>query len=68
MCYDLMQYGKVKQLTSSIARVWTYPRTLKKDGSLKNAIINRVKKEIGRFATMFYPLPYHDTKISTNEG
>lgn len=67
MCYDLMRYGKVRQVRSVKARVWTFPRTLKKEGTLSNAFMNRVKKELGRLHTMFRPLPAHDTKTSTND-
>ncbi|MES2703276.1 MAG: glycosyltransferase family 2 protein [Bacteroidota bacterium] len=67
MCFDLMKYGKVKQVKESIARPWTFPRTLQKEGSLANAVFNRVKKEIQRLPSMFYPMPVHDTKTSTND-
>lgn len=53
MCYDLMKYGKVKQVRSAKARVWTGPRTLKKDGSLTRAFRIRIAKEIKRFSIYF---------------
>jgi len=53
MCYDLMKYGKVKQVRSSKSRVWTGPRTLKKDGSLTRAFRIRIAKELKRFSIYF---------------
>lgn len=53
MCYDLMKYGKVKQVRSAEARVWTGPRTLKKDGSLAKSFRIRIIKEIKRFSIYF---------------
>jgi glycosyltransferase involved in cell wall biosynthesis len=67
MCFDLMQYGKVKQVSSAKARVWTRPRTLKLDGSFANALYKRCKKEVKRLHTFLTPLPMHDTKSSTND-
>src|SRR5690606_38122380 len=67
LCFDLMNYGIVKQVKSESARVWTDPRTLQRDGSLKKALYNRIKKEIGRFSTLFIPHPPHDTKTSKND-
>lgn len=67
MCFDLMQFGKVKQVKSSRARVWTSPRTLQQDGSLGRALLTRVLKELKRVTTLLRPLPPHDTKTSTND-
>lgn len=67
MCFDLMQFGKVRQVKARDARVWTFPRTLKKDGTLKQALINRVAKEVKRFHTLLRPMAAHDTKTSTND-
>lgn len=67
MCFDLMQYGKIKQVKDRDARVWTYPRTLKREGTLGQALFNRVVKEIKRIPQMFYAMRQHDTKTSTNE-
>jgi glycosyltransferase involved in cell wall biosynthesis len=67
MCFDLMRYGKVKQVKSPEARVWTYPRTLRREGSLKQAIFNRIVKEIRRIPSMFYSMRPHNTKVSTND-
>jgi len=67
MCFDLMQYGKIKQVKARSACVWTHPRSLQKDGSLSRALRTRVLKEIKRFSSMFVPHPPHDTKTSTND-
>jgi glycosyltransferase involved in cell wall biosynthesis len=67
MCFDLMQFGKVRQVKARDARVWTFPRTLRKEGSLTQAMINRVTKEFKRFHTMFSPMEPHDTKTSSND-
>ncbi|WP_162054843.1 glycosyltransferase family 2 protein [Pontibacter pamirensis] len=67
MCYDLMQFGKVKQVKASRARIWTSPRTLQQDGSFGEALRTRTYKELKRATTMLKPLPLHDTKTSTNE-
>lgn len=68
MCFDLMQYGKVKQLRIGRARVWTKPRTLQRDGSFTKALMLRLSKELKRLHTLLKPYPMHDTKTSTNEG
>jgi glycosyltransferase involved in cell wall biosynthesis len=67
MCFDLMQYGTVKQVRAGSARIWTFPRALQRDGSLGKAIYNRIVKELHRIHTMFYPCPMHNTKTSANE-
>lgn len=64
MCFDLMRYGKVKQIRSSEARVWTNPRTLQAEGSLGRNFYIRVKTELRRLLTMLFPHRPHDTKIS----
>jgi cellulose synthase/poly-beta-1,6-N-acetylglucosamine synthase-like glycosyltransferase len=66
MCMSLMEYGKVKQVRSNKARVWTGPRTLQRDGNLSTALFNRVKKESKRFFKNFNSkLPedaFHESK------
>ena len=54
MCYDLMKYGKVIAVKSADSRVWTGPRTLKKEGSFATALKTRVVKEIKRFSIYFH--------------
>lgn len=67
MCFDLMKFGKVKQVKSPKARVWTGPRALQRDGSFGKALSNRIMRETKRFSSMFRPLPAHDTKTSAND-
>ena len=50
---DLMKFGKIKQVRSSKATVWTGPRTLQKDGTLFQALKNRFTKEFKRFFSYF---------------
>ncbi len=57
MCMDLMKYGKIKQVKSSRARVWTAPRTLQRDGNFFQAILSRLKKEISNFSMNFHTKP-----------
>lgn len=66
LCFDLMQFGKIKQVRSNRARAWTYPRTLQLEGGFSKALYNRLKKETKQFASLFRPLPPHDTKTSKN--
>lgn len=63
MCYDLMKYGKVKQIRSSNNRVWTGVRTLKKSGSFGQVMVKRILKEIKRFSIYFNTkMKYHPPK------
>ncbi len=63
MCYDLMKYGKVKQVKSSKARVWTDVRTLQKGGSFTKVFFKRLSKEFKRFGIYFNTkMKYHPTK------
>lgn len=48
LCLGLMKYGKVKQVRSSAARVWTGPRTLQRDGNLGRAFRIRITREARR--------------------
>lgn len=66
LCFDLMQYGKVKQVKSGKARVWTLPRSLQRDGNLAQALTKRVGKELRRLFSLFTVHPPHDTKTSEN--
>ncbi len=54
MCYDLMKYGTVRQVKSSKSRVWTGPRTLKKEGTFAKAFKIRLVKELKRFSIYFH--------------
>jgi cellulose synthase/poly-beta-1,6-N-acetylglucosamine synthase-like glycosyltransferase len=63
MCYDLMKYGKVKQIRSNRNRIWTGVRTLKKGGSFSHVLRVRVVKEIRRFSIYFNTkMKYHRPK------
>lgn len=63
MCYDLMKYGKVKQIRSNRNRVWTGVRTLKKSGSFSRVLRVRIVKEIKRFSIYFNTkMKYHPPK------
>lgn len=53
MCLGLMKYGKIKQVRSEKARVWTGPRTLQRDGTFLSALSKRVRKELKRFTRNF---------------
>ncbi|MBN8821470.1 MULTISPECIES: glycosyltransferase family 2 protein [unclassified Spirosoma] len=66
LCFDLMNYGTVKQVKSRKARVWTGTRTLEKDGSFARTVWLKVGIELRRFRSMFVPQAPHDTKTSTN--
>ena len=63
MCYDLMKYGKVKQIRSNRNRVWTGVRTLKKSGSFTKVLSVRIIKELKRFSEYFHTrMRYHHPK------
>jgi len=63
MCYDLMKYGKVKQIRSNRNRVWTGVRTLKKSGSFSEVLRARIVKEVKRFSIYFNTrMKYHPPK------
>ncbi|MFC3196165.1 glycosyltransferase family 2 protein [Parapedobacter deserti] len=66
MCFDLMKFGKIKQMKANRSRVWTAPRTLQSEGSFAKVLFNRIRKEIKRLFSLFRPLPEHDTKTSEN--
>ena len=63
MCYDLMKYGKVKQIRSNKNRVWTGVRTLKKSGTFSQVLKKRITKEVKRFSIYFNTkMKYHPSK------
>ena len=63
MCYDLMKYGKVKQIRSNSNRVWTGVRTLRKSGSFSQVMKTRIIKEVKRFSIYFNTkMKYHPPK------
>ncbi|GAB2587954.1 glycosyltransferase family 2 protein [Spirosoma areae] len=66
LCFDMMKYGRVVQMKTRSARVWTGPRTLLQDGNLWQGLNIRVRKEFGRAFSYLTPHPPHDTKSSKN--
>jgi glycosyltransferase involved in cell wall biosynthesis len=63
MAYDLMQFGKIKQVKSSKAVIWTFPRTLQKDSNFYKALLNRIFKELARFPEYFHSkMKYHSPR------
>jgi glycosyltransferase involved in cell wall biosynthesis len=68
MCFDLMKYGKVKQIRSNKNRVWTGVRTLKKSGTFSEVMKKRIVKELKRFSIYFNTkMKYHPTKDQVKE-
>ncbi len=53
LCMDLMKYGKIKQVKSGRARVWTGVRTLSQNGSFYNIVLSRIKADLKRFKYNF---------------
>lgn len=66
LCFDMMPYGRIVQMKSNSARVWTGPRTILQEGSLIHGLKTRIGKEIKRAFTYLFPHPPHDTKTSHN--
>lgn len=63
MAYDLMKYGKIRQVRSNENRVWTGVRTLRKNGSFGKVLTTRIAKEVKRFSIYFNTkMKYHPTK------
>jgi len=48
-----MKFGTVKQVESSRAVIWTYPRALQRDGTLFQAFKKRILRDLGRFGEFF---------------
>ncbi|TKB99659.1 glycosyltransferase family 2 protein [Pedobacter cryotolerans] len=67
LCFDLMQFGKVKPVRSNRARAWTAPRTLQRDGTFMQALTSRIKLEFRNLFSLATPHKPHDTKTSKNE-
>jgi len=67
MCFDLMKYGKIKQVKADKARAWTGPRTLQRDGSFSKALWSRIVIESKKFASFFTTHKPHDTKNVAGE-
>jgi len=67
MCFDLMKYGKIKQVKADKARAWTGPRTLQRDGSFSKALWSRIVIESKKMASFFTTHKPHDTKNVVGE-
>lgn len=63
MALQLQQCGKLYQVTSPEAKVWTSDRRLMMDGSLSKAFTKRAKKELTRLG--IYVSPKHVAKPHT---
>ena len=66
LAFDMMKYGKIRQVRSDEARVWTGYRSLLRDGSLSNAFITRAFKEFLRIGNYIKKEKDHDTQTSKN--
>lgn len=66
LCFDLSEYGKIIQVRSRKARLWTGQRTLEQSGSMGKALLIRVKKELLRLKDYSKKHAPHDTKNSEN--
>lgn len=66
MCFDLMQYGRVVAMKTWSARVWTGPRSLLRDDTVRHALQLRIGVEFRRMASYLVAHPAHDTKTSQN--
>jgi glycosyltransferase involved in cell wall biosynthesis len=66
LAFDMMKYGKIRQVKSGKARVWTGYRSLLRDGSISKAFLTRIIKEVQRFSIYFKKEKDHDTKTSKN--
>lgn len=66
LTFDLMQFGKVKQVKDDKYRTWTGTRTIDQDKSLFRAISTRVIGELKNLTSYLKPHPPHDTKTSKN--
>lgn len=70
MCYDLMKYGRIKQIRSNKNRIWTGVRTIKNSGSFAKALFERVLIEVKRIGIYFnvkFKEP-HPTKEADSEN
>ncbi len=67
LTFDLMKYGKVKQVKADKARPWTAPRTLQRDGSFSQALASRLSIETKKMLSLLTSHKPHDTKTSKNE-
>jgi glycosyltransferase involved in cell wall biosynthesis len=63
LTYDLMKFGSVKQVKSKKAIIWTYTRSLQRDGTFFQALFKRLKKDVYRFGDFFHTkMKYHSPR------
>jgi hypothetical protein len=60
MCFQLMRYGKIRQVRDRAVRVWTFPRTLDKEPGLFYSAMARVVLELTRITHYFSTQKQHD--------
>lgn len=66
MAYELSQLGRIVRVPSPDVVVWTFPRTLQREGGLLHSLLHRAVIEVSRFGKYFRPQPAHDTHTSPN--
>lgn len=65
LCFQLMQYGKIRQVRDRSVRVWTLPRTLDKEPGLLYSAAARIVIELTRLTHYFSTQKQHDVKKTT---
>ncbi len=60
LCFQLMQYGKIRQVRDRSVRVWTLPRTLDKEPGLLYSAAARIVIELTRLTHYFSTQKQHD--------
>jgi len=68
LAFDLMKFGKIKSVFAHGSRVWTGTRTISMDGTLSNAIKNRLAMAFANLGSLFSKLQDHDTRTSANSS
>lgn len=60
LCFQLMKYGKIKQVRDRSVRVWTFPRILDKEPGLFYSVMVRTLLELTRITHYFSTQKPHD--------
>lgn len=60
LCFQLMQYGKIRQVRNRQVRVWTLPRILDKEPGLWYSLFTRIVIELSRLTHYFSTQKPHD--------
>ena len=68
LAFDLMKFGKIKGVLSNKSRVWTGTRTISQDGTLSNALKNRLAMALANLGALFSKQEDHDTRTSQNSS